>query len=124
MVAVSRTVEEKIWACEMKKILILVLVILCGCARKDPVESIVDNHVSHIDHVLNYAEKNLEQTAGVMLLESELKSCQMALVDASAAYKGVQDKYEAKINYWRLMSGALVFALIVALWGWIKRLFK
>lgn len=102
-------------------ILLIFTVLLSGCAKKDPVVNVVDNHVSYIDGVLDYAKNNIEQTAGVMMLEGELKSCQMALKDVEEVYSGVKEKYEAKISYWRLMAGSLGVLLLVMLWGLIKR---
>lgn len=125
MGVVSRIVKKEIWAFEMKHftILLILTVLLSGCARKDPVETIIDNHVSHIDEVLTYAKNNIEQTADIMMLEGELKSCQMALVDTKETYASQKDGYESKIRYWRLMAASLFVGLLVALFGLIRRVF-
>ena len=104
------------------RICVLFLVfLLCGCAKSDPVNNIVDGHVGHIGEVLDYAHNNIVQTADVMFLEGELKSCQMALIDVKEAYSSVKEKYEAKISYWKLMSSGLILMMIMVIGIWIKR---
>ena len=102
-------------------ILLIFTVLLSGCVKKDPVVNVVDNHVSHIDEVLDYAKNNIVQTADVMMLEGELKSCQMALMDVKESHHSVVDGYEVKISFWRLMAGSLGVLLLVMLGGLIKR---
>lgn len=120
---VSAVIVEKIWAYKMKRFTILLIfaILLSGCAKKDPVNNIVDNHSSHIDDVLEYAHNNLEQTAGVMFLEGELKSCQLALLDVKESHNSVVDGYEAKISYWRLMVGSLMGVVLLLVGILIKR---
>ena len=120
---VSIIIVEKIWAYKMKHFTILLIftVLLSGCAKKDPVDNIVDNHSSHIGDVLEYAYNNLEQTAGVMFLEGELKSCQMALLDVKESHHSVVDGYKAKISYWRLMVGSLIGVVLLLVGILIKR---
>lgn len=125
MVIVSRFVAKKIRACEMRFTILLVLaVLLSGCARKTPVETIIDNHVEHIDHVLDYSYNNMEQTGDIMLLEGELKSCQMALIDVKESYKTQNDLMESRVNYWRLVALWLFFGLGGMVIMWLRRWLK
>ena len=126
MGAVSRTTKKEIRAFEMKHftILLILTVLLSGCARKTPTETIIDNHIEHIDQVLDYAKNNIEQTTGVMLLEGELKSCQIALKDVRASHGLEIDSLNTKVNYWRAVAVALFFACVGAILALIRRWFR
>lgn len=102
-------------------ILLIFTVLLSGCANKDPVDNIVDNHANHIGEVLDYAHNNINQTADVMFLEGELKSCQLVLLDVKESHHSVVEGYEAKISYWKLMAGSLGMAILLLLGILIKR---
>ena len=105
-------------------ILLIFALLLNGCASKTPTENIIDNHIDHIGEVLDYAHNNMDQTPDIMMLEGELKSCQIALADVKESYKGQQELMLAKVNYWRLMSMWLVFAIIGFVISWLKRWLK
>ena len=105
-------------------ILLILAVLLSGCARKTPVETIIDNHIEHIDHVLDYSYNNMEQTGDIMLLEGELKSCQMALIDVKETYKTQNDLMESRVNYWRLVALWLFFGLGGMAIMWLRRWLK
>lgn len=104
-------------------VLLVLVFLLNGCARKDPVESMVDNHINHIENVLEYANNNFEQTQPIQFLENELESCMIVLGDIKEAYYMKMDNCESKINYWRSISfglGLLIMALCILK---LKRLF-
>ena len=105
-------------------ILLLLTVLLSGCASKTPTETIIDNHIGHINEVLDYAHNNIDQTPEVMFLEGELKSCQIALADVKESYKGQQELMQSRVNYWRMMCMWLVFAVGSMLVAWLKRWLK
>jgi F0F1-type ATP synthase membrane subunit b/b' len=106
----------------MKKLMILLL--LCGCATKDPVEAIIDQHQNHIGEVLEYAHNNMEQTKDVVFLENEIKSCNLALVDVKQAYYSRIAACNAKTDYWRLATFGMFLLLCGAVFVIIKRIFK
>lgn len=103
----------------MKKL--IVLLALCGCA-KTPTEHIIDNHVQHIDDVLDYSYNNIDQTQDIVFLENELKSCKNGLLDAQQSYKAEIATCESKTSYWRLSTFGLLFAIIMAVFLRIKRI--
>lgn len=103
----------------MKKLVILLL--LCGCA-KTPTESVIDNHIQHIDDVLDYSYNNIAQTQDVIFLQNELKSCKDALIDVKQTYRGEISTCEAKTNYWRLATTGLIFALCALIFMRFKRI--
>lgn len=100
-----------------------VLILLCGCARKTPVENIADQHSQHISDVLDYSLNNMNQTQDVVFLENELKSCQLAITDVKQAYYGEISACNSDIRYWRLATFGLFIALCGAVFVIIKRLF-
>lgn len=105
-------------------ILLISAILLSGCAKKDPVATIIDQHHDHITDVLDYAHNNIEQTKDVIFLENELKSCDLALIDAKQAYYGQIATCRAETNYWRLATASLFIALCIAIFAIIKRWFK
>ena len=104
--------------------IILLVLCLCGCAKKDPVDSIIDNHSNHINETLNYAYNNFEQTVEVKYLENELESCLVVLEDVKQAYYSKMDGCESKINYWRIVSLFLGLTILVSVFVKIKGIFK
>ena len=74
------------------------LTMLCGCAKKDPVENIADLHTQHISDVLDYSYNNIEQTKDVVFLEND-------------------------VRYWRLATFGLFVLLCGAVFALIKRWF-
>lgn len=103
---------------------VIIIFFLAGCAKKDPVDTIVDHHHEHISDVLDYSYNNLEQTSDVVFLENELKSCDLALEDVKQAYYGQISTCRAETRYWRLATASLFFSLCVAIFAIIKRWFK
>lgn len=97
---------------------------LAGCAKKDPVDTIVDHHHEHIGEVLDYAYNNIDQNSDVVFLENELKSCDLALIDLQQTYYGQISACKAETKYWRLATGGLLVALCMAIFAIIKRWFK
>ena len=105
-------------------ILLILTVLLNGCAKKDPVETIIDTHQEHISDVLDYAHNNMEQTKDVVFLENELQSCNIAMTDIKQAYYSRIAACNAKTDYWKLATFGLFIALIGVVFVLIKRLFK
>lgn len=105
-------------------ILLFVAVLLNGgCARKTPTENIIDNHIEHINEVLDYSYNNIEQDKDTIFLQNELKSCKMVLEDAKQTYYSEIDGCEAKTNYWRLATLCLGFVLSALIFLRIRRIF-
>lgn len=104
--------------------IILLIFCLMGCARKDPVETIVDNHIDHITDVLNYTNTNFEQTIEIKFLESELQSCMVSLDDVKQAHLSVVSTEKSKTKYWQLATFGLFIMLCGAIFAIIKRWFK
>lgn len=98
----------------------LLLCCLMGCAKK-PTQTIVDEHVNHVNEVLDYAKNNFEQTIQVKFLENELENCKTGLVSCGSSYSSEIATCEAKTAYWRLSSTGLLVALCVAIFLLIKR---
>lgn len=105
-------------------LLVLGTLVLSGCARKTPTETIIDTHVEHIDDTLNFAHNNFEQNSDVVFLENELRNCQLVLVDVKQSYYGELGTCKAKINYWRLATFGLFVALCAACFMIFKKMFK
>lgn len=104
-------------------ILLISTLLLNGCARKDPVETIIEHHQNHIKEVLDYSYNNIEQNKDVIFLENELKNCELAMVDIKQSYYGQISTCKAKTDYWRLATfglGLLLVALgILKLKRWL-----
>lgn len=100
------------------KIVILAF-LLNGCARKDPVENVIDYHQQHIADVLDYAYNNIDQNKDVIFLENELKNCDIALLDIKQAYYGQISTCRAEKKYWQLATGGLVVILFLVLYACI-----
>ena len=98
----------------------LLILCLAGCA-KTPTQTIVDEHVNHVNEVLDYAKNNFEQTIQVKFLENELENCKTGLVSCGSSYSSEIATCEAKTDYWRLSSAGLFVALCVAMFLLIKR---
>ena len=108
----------------MKKGILVLAILLAGCTKTDPVNTVVDNHIGHINDVLDYSQNNFEQTTEIVLLQNELKSCQLALEDVRQTYKGQISTCNAETRYWRLAATGLFIALCVAIFAIIKRWFR
>lgn len=89
------------------------LFILClgGCAKRDPVNTIIDNHVSHVAEVIDYAENNMEVSPDTKYLLSELKSCQNGLIDAGQSHNAVLSTCRSDVKYWKMST---LFASTIA----------
>lgn len=105
------------------KIVVLAF-LLNGCARKDPVENIIDYHQQHISDVLNFSHNTFEQTAEIKFLESELDSCRVALADVKQAHDLSIQSEKAKTSYWRLATMGLFMALVGIVLYALKRFIK
>lgn len=104
-------------------ILLTLAFLLNGCARKDPVESMINNHINHIENVLEYANENFEQTQPIQFLENELESCMIVLGDIKEAHYIKMDNCESKTNYWKMISFFLGIVLLFGVFAKVKRWF-
>ena len=104
--------------------LVFLAFVLSGCASKTPTETIIDTHIGHIDEVLDYAHNNMDQTPDIMMVEGDLKSCQIALADVKETYKGEKQLWQSKVNYWRMIAAWLFFAVGGMIVAWLKRWLK
>lgn len=104
-------------------ILLISTLLLNGCARKDPVETVIDHHTNHISEVLDYSYNNIEQTKDVKFLENELESCQLAMIDIKQTYYGQIAACKSKTDYWRLATISLFVALCLVILGIFKKIF-
>lgn len=100
--------------------IVILAILLSGCAKKDPVANIADQHSQHITDVLDYSYNNIEQTKDVIFLENELKTCQMAIVDVKQAHYSRLAACNSDVRYWRLAA----FGLFILLCGSILMLIK
>ena len=96
-------------------------VLLNGCARKDPVDSIIDGHTEHFSQTLDYAYNNMIQSPDIVMLEKEIDSCIVALESVRQTHYSQIDKCEAETNYWRLASFGLFVMLMLGVLVKIKR---
>lgn len=107
------------------KIVIVAILLICfllsGCAKQKPTETIVDNHIGHIDQVLDYAYNNMEQTKDVVFLEKELEACQLGLDDAKQSYKAEMSTCEEETEKWQIISLALFLIVCVGVYSRIKK---
>lgn len=101
-------------------ILLMLTFLLNGCA-KTPTQTIVDEHINHVNEALDYAKNNFEQTTEIKFLENELEHCKTGLVSCGSSYSSEIATCEAKTDYWRLSSAGLFVALCVAIFLLIKR---
>lgn len=93
----------------------LLILSLCGCARKTQTEQIIDSHIEHINQVFDYAVNNFEQTPEVLHLENELSNCGMALEDVKASHKTEIKACESETKYWRLSTYGLLILIVGAI---------
>lgn len=107
----------------MKRMLIL-LVLLAGCTRTDPVETMVDNHVNHINEVLEYTQTNFERNIQVKFLENELEICKGALEDVKQAYRAQISTCKARVDYWKLATLGLGILLSLGVFVMLKQWLK
>ena len=101
--------------------IMLIVLLLSGCARQDPVETIINNHTEHVKESLEYSYTNFEQTTEIKYLENELESCLVAFKDIEQAYHTKIDACETKTNYWRVVSFGLILLIVGAVLLKIKK---
>ena len=100
----------------MKTAFLAILVVLCGCAKSTPTESIISDHVQLVDETLDYANNNMEDSPDMTFMKNALKTCKTGLLSAEQSYKAEIATCEANIDYWRLSSVSLGVALLVAMY--------
>lgn len=93
----------------------LLVLSLCGCARKTETENIIDSHINHIHQVVDYAVNNFDQNAEVLQLENELSDCAMVLEDVKSSHRLEIKACEGETKYWKLAT----FGLIGLILGYI-----
>ena len=99
----------------------LLILSLCGCAKKTQTETIIDSHIEHVNQVVDYAVNNFEQTPEILQLENELSNCGLALEDAKASHKAEIATCESEKDYWRLSTYGLLILIVGAIFLRIKR---
>lgn len=92
------------------KVLILA-VLLCGCAGRSPTQEIINTHVSLVDEVL---KKDV-------ITKDDLKACRAGLLSAEQSYKAEIRSYVAERDKWRITSALLGILLAVAIYLRVRR---
>lgn len=105
-------------------VLAIFVIFINGCAKTDPVDSVIEHHHNHITDVLDYAKNNIEQTKDVVFLENELKGCDIALADVKQVYLGQISTCRAETRYWKLATGSMFLIVVGLIIAIIKRWFK
>lgn len=99
-------------------ILLISTFLLSGCAKQTPTESIIDNHIEHINQVLDYSYNNIEQTQDVIFLEKELEVCQIGMRNTKSAYQAEISTCKAEKKQWQIYAFGLV--LLICAWFFVK----
>lgn len=102
--------------------MIILALLLNGCASKDPVATVVDENVNHINEVLEYSYNNFEQTTEIKYLENELEHCIISLESVKQTHYGKIEACEANTRYWRLATFGLGLLLLLGVFAKIKRI--
>lgn len=102
--------------------IVILAILLNGCAKKDPVNTIIDNNIEHFTQVLDYAYNNMEQTSDIVMLENELDSCIVVLDSVKQTHFSEIDRCESETDYWRLASISLFVLLMLGIFAKIKRM--
>lgn len=105
----------------MKKLLIASVFLLVGCARTTPVETIADNHIAHINEVLEYTQTNFERNIQIKFLENELEICKGALEDIKQAHLAQISTCKARVDYWKLATLGLGILLSLGVFVMLKQ---
>lgn len=107
----------------MRKVTTLIAVlVLAGCAKKTPTETIIGQHVQNADEIIDYAQNNMGTDPDTIMLINGLKDCRTGLLSAEQAYKAEIATCEAKTNYWRLATFGLGILLLLGIFAKIKRI--
>lgn len=104
-------------------ILLISAFLLNGCARQTPTSALIEHHVQLVDESISYAQNNMADDANTKMLVNALKTCKSGLLDAEHTYKGEIATCEAEKKHWRATAIGLFFALCVAIFVIIKRVF-
>lgn len=94
----------------MKYLLILSL-LLCGCAKQTPTQNIIEHHVELVNTALN--NPNLADDA-----REALKTCKAGLLSAEESHRTEISKCESDIRYWKTVSTFL--GILIALYVGFK----
>lgn len=104
-------------------IMLISALLLSGCARQTPTSALIEHHVQLVNETIDYAQNNMADTTETKMLINSLKTCKSGLLDAERTYKGEIATCEAERKYWRSTAIGLFFALCVAIFVIIKRVF-
>ena len=104
-------------------LILLFSMLLYGCAKTTPTENIVDNHIEHINQVLDYSYNNMEQTEDIVFLEKELEVCQIGLDNSKSSYKAEMSTCKAEKKQWQLATFGLILLICIGLYSKIKKVF-
>lgn len=106
--------------------LFVLVFLLVGCSRKDPVNNIVNDNINAVNEALDYANNHLENSPDMNFMKNALKNCKTGLASADEAHKAVVATCEAKVDYWRLatfcIGSILVLFLIYTFRGGIRKI--
>ena len=93
--------------CKMNfAILLIVTVLLSGCAGKSPTQTIIDQHVQLVDQAL--ISQDLSDKA-----KEALKTCKAGLLSAEQTYKTEIAKCHADTRYWKTVSAFLGIIILL-----------
>lgn len=87
-------------------ILLILTVLLSGCAGKSPTENIIDHHIG----LVNEAVKDPALSAEA---KEKLKTCQAGLLSAKESFKTEIAKYKSDIRYWKSMVYGLALLILL-----------
>ena len=105
-------------------ILLIFTLLISGCTKPDPVETVIDGHIEHVQQTLDYAKANFEQTPSTVFLENELDRCLVAMVDIKQTYYGQISTCRAKTDYWRIATYASLVVLVGLIFALIRNILK
>ena len=102
--------------------LILLAVLLSGCAKSTPTENIIDNHIDHYNEVIDYANNNIVETPDTRYLKGELQNCILTLADIKESHKADLTSCEKDVEYWKLATFGLFVLLCLGIIAKIKKI--
>lgn len=92
-------------------ILLILTVLLSGCAGKSPTQEIINTHVALVDEAL---KKDA-------VTKDDLKACRAGLISAEQSYKAEIRSYVAEKAKWQITSALLGILLATAIYLRVRR---